>query len=147
MRRCTLIVLVSLTLSSAAQAQEYVRVDCQATASSVGLQFETPVQRRWYKRFWNGECDRLSFCISGAPNWNGIVEKLLARGGASHRVMILPMACRLGQLIGLEWSRDRKVRRITTADLRSFSATLESTKDTVSGLSFVEAAARRKMRK
>jgi hypothetical protein len=70
---------------------------------------------------------------------------LLARGGPAERAALLPKACRLGQLIGLEWSRDRKVRHIDTGDLRKFKVILDASGDALRGVNQVEALARSKI--
>ena len=98
-----------------------------------------------HRGFWTGACDHLSFCVPGSPNWNDIIGKLLVKGGPAERVALLPKACRLGQMIGLEWSRERNVRRITTADLKVFSSMLEASKDTLKGVDTVEQTARGKL--
>jgi len=134
-----------LLVAQAAQAQAYVRPDCQGLVGVSPNRYDSSEHARWYQRFWTGNCDHLAFCVPGSPNWNDIVGKLLVKGGPSERVAILPKACRLGQLIGLEWSREKAVRKIDTHDLRAFNATLESTDDTLRGLDKVEQAARIKL--
>jgi hypothetical protein len=131
--------------AQAAQAQDYVRVDCRGQVTPATLRFDTPEQVRWYKRFWTGDCDHLPFCFPGSPNWNDIVGKLVARGGPAEQAVLLPKACRLGQLIGLEWSRDKAVRRIDTGDLRTFKGILEKSGDALRGVEQVEASARAKL--
>jgi hypothetical protein len=77
--------VASLLVASSAQAQSYVRADCQGLVGVAPNRFDTPEHERWYKRFWTGTCDHLSFCIPGAPNWNDVVGKLLVKGGPSER--------------------------------------------------------------
>ena len=134
-----------MTTAGAAQAQAFVRPDCQALIGAGPGRYDTPEHARWYQRFWTGHCDRLPLCIPGSPNWNDIVDKLLVKGGPAERAALLPKACRLGQTIGLEWSRAKSIRRIDTADLRVFNATLESANDTLKGLDNVEQAARARL--
>jgi len=134
-----------LLVASSVQAQSYVRADCQALIGVSPNRYDSSEHARWYQRFWTGTCDHLAFCIPGSPNWNDIVGKLLVKGGPSERVALLPKACRLGQLIGLEWSRDKSIRKIDTHDLRIFNSTLEATNDTLKGLDKVEQAARVKL--
>ena len=86
--------------------------------------------------------DHLPHCFAGSPNWNDIVGKLLVRGGPSERTVLLPKACRLGQLIGLEWSRDRRIKHIHTADLKVFSTLLETSGDALEGVEKVETKAK-----
>jgi hypothetical protein len=134
-----------LLVAQAAQAQSFVRPDCQGVNGAVALRYDTSEHARWYQRFWTGTCDHLAFCIPGSPNWNDIVGKLLVKGGPSERAALLPKACRLGQLMGLEWSREKSIRKIDTHDLRAFNATLESSNDTLKGLDKVEQAVRAKL--
>jgi hypothetical protein len=134
----------TLVASGAALAQDYVRPDCKAFLSSA-MPTESRTQARWYHRFWTGDCAGLFICVSGSPNWNDIVGKLIARASQSQKTVVLPKACALGQLIGLEWSRDRRARRINTADLRSFKAKLDAAPDVLQGLDQIEAAARAKI--
>ena len=136
---------LGLLAAGGAQAQSYVRGDCQGVVGG-GARYDTPVHERWYRRFWTGSCDGLPlFCIPGSPNWNDIVGKLLVRSAPAERVALLPRACRLGQLIGLEWSRAKAIRRIDTNDLRVFNAMMEATGDPVKGVDRVERAARGKL--
>src|SRR6185369_6874794 len=98
--------------ATAADAQSYVRSDCKPLITA-GAPAD-PLTARWYKRFWTGECGDLHNCREGSPNWNEIVGKLVARSDAGERPAVLARACRLGAVIGLEWTRPRKVRRIDT---------------------------------
>lgn len=139
------VLTASLVVAGGAQAQSFVRPDCQTILGPSTVRYDTPEHARWYQRFWTGHCDHLAFCVPGSPNWNDIVGKLLVRGGPSERAAMLPKACRLGQTIGLEWSREKTVRKIDTSDLRAFNATLESTSDTLKGLDKIEAATRAKL--
>ena len=135
-----------LTAAPVARAGEFVRLDCRAVVKPTdALRFDTDEHLRWYKRFWTGDCDHLPLCFPGSPNWNDIVGKLVARGGPAEQAALLPKACRLGQTIGLEWSRDKKIRRIDTADLRTFKGQLEASGDALRGVEQVEASARAKL--
>jgi len=132
-----------LAAAPVAQAGEFVRFDCRAMIKPTdAVRFDTDEHLRWYKRFWTGTCDHLPFCFSGSPNWNDIVGKLLVKGGASEQPALLPKACRLGQLIGLEWAKDKGVQKISTKDLRQFNAMLEAAGDPLKGVEAVEARAR-----
>ncbi len=134
---------VVLGAASAAQAGDFVRADCRLVVRPTeAIRFDTDEHLRWYKRFWTGTCDHLSFCFSGSPNWNDIVGKLLAKGGPAEQPVLLPKACRLGQLIGLEWAKDKQVQKISTKDLRRFNAMLEAAGDPLKGVEAVEARAR-----
>ncbi|MBU4435084.1 MAG: hypothetical protein KKC14_11780 [Alphaproteobacteria bacterium] len=133
------VVVLVLLLAGEAQAEDFVRDDCRgAVQATQSLRFETPLHARWYKRFWTGACEDLSFCFPGSPNWNEVVGKLLTRGGPAERTVLLPKACRLGQTIGLEWARDRRIKRIQTNDLRTFNAMLEESDDALRGIERVE---------
>lgn len=135
------IVLAVLLTAAPAQAQSYVRADCRPLIGANRLG-QTSLTARWYKRFWTGDCGGLKGCLAGAPNWNQIVGKLVVRASAADRPAVLARACRLGPVIGLEWTRPSTVRRIDSGDLRRFKATLESSRDVRAGLARVEAQAR-----
>ena len=137
------VVLAVTLFSGGASAQEFVRSDCRTMVQSTqSLKFEDPKHALWYKRFWTGSCADLSMCMPGSPNWNDIVSKLLIKGGPSERGVLLPKACRLGQMIGMEWARDRRIKRIKTGDLKTFNSILEASGDAVRGVEQVEAKAR-----
>jgi hypothetical protein len=140
-------VVLFATAAGAANAQDYVRADCRDTVAASPASFDSPEHARWYKRFWTGDCEKLNFCFPGSPNWNDIVGKLLVKGGPSERAVLLPKACRLGRLIGLEWSRDKKIRKIDTGDLRKFNSMLEASGDALRGVERVEAAAQGKLKR
>ena len=139
------VLAVALLVAGSAQAQSYVRADCQSLVGVSSNRYDTPEHERWYKRFWTGNCDHLALCFPGSPNWNDIVGKLLVKGGPTERIVLLPKACRLGQLIGLEWSREKDVRKIDTHDLKVFNTMLEASKDTLKGVDTVEQSARSKL--
>lgn len=145
LRRMALMAMLTVGLAGAARAQDYVRADCRGPLSTATARFDTPEHARWYRRFWTGDCDRLPHCFAGSPNWNDIVGKLVARGAPADQAILLPKACRLGQMIGLEWSRNKKVRRIDTGDLRVFKGQLEASGDALRGVERVEASARAKL--
>lgn len=143
MIRALVAALATLLIAGEAGAQEFVRHDCRTTVQATSkLQFENDLHARWYKRFWTGSCQDLSLCMAGSPNWNDIVGKLLSKGGPSEQPVLLPKACRLGQLIGMEWSRDRRIKRIKTGDLKVFSTMLEASGDPLRGVDQVERKAR-----
>lgn len=134
--------LVLLT-AQAAHAGEFVRVDCRPLIKPTdAIRFDTDEHLRWYKRFWTGTCDQLSFCFPGSPNWNDIVGKLLVKGGPAEQPVLLPKACRLGQLIGLEWAKDKDIQKISTKDLKVFNSILEKAGDPLKGVEAVDAKAR-----
>lgn len=134
--------VVAMGTAPVAQAAEFVRADCLAVVKpTASIRFDTDEHLRWYKRFWTGACDHLTFCFPGDPNWNGVVGKLLAKGGPSEQAALLPKACRLGQLIGLEWAKDKGDQKITTKDLKTFNAMLEAAGDPLKGVEAVDAKA------
>lgn len=141
-----LFLISGLLFTAGAQAQSFVRPDCQGFVGVSPTRFDTPNHERWYRRYWTGMCEpEIPRCIPGSPNWNGMVGKLLARATPAERPATLAKACRLGQLIGLEWSRSKAVRRIDLGDLRTFNHTLDSEDDVLKGLDRVEQAARAKL--
>lgn len=135
--------LTTSAANAATGADEFVRGDCRnVVAPSAALKYDTAEHARWYKRFWTGDCDHLALCLPGAPNWNEVVGKLLVKGGPKEQLALLPKACKLGQLIGLDWSRDKKIKRITTGDLKVFSTMMEASGDALRGVDQVDAKAR-----
>ena len=66
-------------------------------------------------------------------------------GQPAQRGQALTKACRLGQLIGLEWSRSKTIRKIDLGDLRAFNHTLDHADDVLKGIDQVEQAARIKL--
>jgi hypothetical protein len=147
-RRCATTALLAaavLGLCGAAEAQDFIRPDCRNQLNPPDGPFDTALHARWYKRFWTGDCDKLPMCLAGSPNWNDIVGDLLVRGGPTVRAALLPKACRLGQTIGLEWSRDKKIRRIDTGDLRVFKKQLDASGAPLRGVTRVETVVQAKL--
>ena len=143
------LVLASLALGLAGQAsaQAYVAPLCRSYVSDASLHFDSAEHVRWYKRFWTGQCDHLLACFPGSPNWNDIAVKLVTRGGPAERPALQPQACSLGQRIGLEWSREHGVRRITTEDLRRYHDILDRVSDPLRGVVTVESAVETDLRR
>lgn len=135
---------LSLAIVGTADATVGIRSDCQPSIGHAA-QISDPLTASWYQRFWTGSCGGLSGCVAGSPNWNDVVGKLVARSPLAQRDQVLARACRLGPLIGLEWTRPRAVRRIDTGDLRGFQRTLESSPDVLSGIEAVMARVRIKL--
>jgi hypothetical protein len=127
-------------LAGQAQAQAFVNPLCQTYVSPAGLRFDSAEHSRWYKRFWTGQCDHLFGCLPGKPNWNEVVAQLLARGGGGERPALQPKVCTLGQRIGLEWSREHDVRRVSTSDLRRYFDMLKRDGDPLHGVDAVARA-------
>lgn len=138
-------ILSSAVLTCArAEVQSYVRADCRPLLPAVRLD-PSPPTAHWYRRFWTGECGQLRGCLNGLPNWNDAVAKLVARSGPQDRATVLAKACRLGAVIGEEWTRPREVRRIDTGDLRQFNKTLENSGNVLQGVEQVELKAKGKI--
>ena len=138
--------MTGLLFGAGAQAQSFVRGDCQGHLALVAPRYDTANHTLWYKRFWTGGCDpRIPRCIPGQPNWNNMVSTLLNRSAAAQRPAVLAKACRGGELIGVEWSRSKTIRKIDLGDLRAFNRELESASDPLQGLDRLEASARAKL--
>jgi hypothetical protein len=133
---------VTLALTAmAVQAQEFVRPECLGVVhASAGLKFDSVEHANWYRRFWTGSCRNLPAmrCMPGSPNWNGVVTELLKKGRADQAPAITTAACRMGEIIGHEWSREKAIRKINTDDLKAFMATLDTAPDVATGLNRVE---------
>jgi hypothetical protein len=142
--RPLLIIAVLALGATQAHAQAYVRPDCQRVIAPAPLQPGSSTDR-WYKRFWTGDCTGLFGCMAGSPNWNEVVGKLVDRARPADHAAVLVKACKLGPLIGLEWTRPKKLRHIDTGDLRGFNGVLERAGDVTTGLDRVEAQARDKI--
>lgn len=138
--------MAGLLFGAGAQAQSFVRGDCQGHLAPVAPRYDTANHALWYKRFWTGGCDpQIPRCIPGQPNWNNMVTTLLNRSAAAQRSAVLAKACRVGELIGVEWSRNKTIRKIDLDDLRRFNRGLESASDPLQGLDRLEQAARAKL--
>jgi hypothetical protein len=141
-----LFLTVGLLFGADAQAQSFVRGDCQGHLALVAPRYDAANHALWYKRFWTGGCDpQIPRCIPGQPNWNNMVTTLLNRGPAAQRPAVLAKACRVGELIGVEWSRSKTIRKIDLGDLRAFNHMLEHEDDVLKGLDKVDQAARAKL--
>lgn len=138
------VVLTLLLAAAPAGAQSYVRADCRPLVGAAPAG-QDALTAGWYRRFWTGDCGTLRGCAGGAPNWNQIVGRLTARAAPTVRPAVLARACRLGPLIGLEWTRPSAVRRIDSGDLRGFKATLDRAGDVLAGLRTVEMQVREKV--
>jgi len=138
--RGLLLAALLAAVAGRAQAQVFVTPLCATYVSPTTLRFDTAEHARWYKRFWTGECDHLFGCMPGRPNWNEVVAQLAARADLAERPALPPKACTLGQRIGLDWSREHDVRRISTADLRRYYDVLKRDGDPLRGLDAVARA-------
>lgn len=141
-----LLIIASLLGPAGAHAQTFVRGDCQSHLALAPVRYDTANHELWYKRFWTGGCDaKIPRCIPGQPNWNHMVTTLLNRSPTAQRPEVLAKACRVGELIGVEWSRSKTIRKIDLNDLRRFNRELESAGDTLHGLDRLEKSARAKL--
>ncbi|MET0338486.1 MAG: hypothetical protein ABW063_12095 [Caulobacter sp.] len=133
--------LAALLCAGTAQADEFVRADCRSLVSaSDGLSYERPEHPVWYRRFWTGECGGLPLyrCKPGSPNWNDVTSQMMARAAPAVRTAVRLKACKLGQVIGYEWARDKPIRRIDTAALKDLLKLLNETQDVSAGLDRVD---------
>ena len=108
-------------------AQDYMTPACRGVVPAESLsRFDDSTHLAWYRRFWSGRCDGLSFltCRSGDPNWNAVTAQLAAQASVAERPTAMSELCKLGHTVGLEWARDNSVRRISTADLRRLTTVL-----------------------
>ncbi|WP_269716581.1 hypothetical protein [Caulobacter sp. NIBR2454] len=140
--------LAVLLSAGAAKADEFVRPDCRSLVSaSDRLSYERAEHPVWYRRFWTGECGGLPLyrCKPGSPNWNDVASQMMSRAAPAARNAVRLKACRLGQTIGHEWSRDKPIRRIDTADLKAMLKLLNETPDVSAGLDRVDARVRELM--
>lgn len=93
-----------------------------------GLAFDNAKHRGWYVRFWTGSCDELRYviCMAGTPNWNNIMQRLLANVPAAKRERLHVRLILLGRRVGYEWARENDVRRINNEHIKSWSADLKT---------------------
>ena len=100
-----------------------------ASAQSVtqdGIAFDNAKHRGWYVRFWTGSCNDLKvICISGAPYWSEIMQRLLANVPAERQERLRTRLILLGQSIGYEWAKENDVRRINNDHIKAWSADLK----------------------
>lgn len=70
----------------------------------------TPKERRWYHRFQEG--------LPLFDGWKKITQAVVAKFPEQEREGILAAMQALGFKIGYEWSRDNRVRRVSSETLR-----------------------------
>jgi hypothetical protein len=137
------VVLAVLAIAPAQAQTPAIGAPC-ASAVGASTTFDDETHRRWYKRFWTGDCSGLWFCQSGAPNWNAGAKDFIARAEADKRAALTQRFCEVGHLIGREWARDNGVRKIDTNELSGFYDMLSSGEGDIDArLNRVEASARR----
>lgn len=96
------------------------------SVSQDGIAFDDAKHRGWYIRFWTGSCKELRvICLSGAPYWSEIMERLLANVPPERREMLRTRLILLGQRIGYEWAKENDVRRINNDHIKTWSSELK----------------------
>ena len=125
--RVTVFILL-LGLSGTAAGQE-TRLCAGYITSSTNLSFDDDDHLRWYNRFWTGRCTGLFFCVSGTPNWNTGVEKLMRKHRLTRHPSLLRRLCVLGHRMGFEWAKDNSIRKIHTVDLEIWIPELDDAAD------------------
>jgi hypothetical protein len=94
--------------------------------SQDGIAFDDAKHRGWYVRFWTGSCKELKvICVSGAPYWGEIMQRLLAGVPAERQERLRTRLVLLGQSIGYEWAKENAVRRINNGHIKSWSSDLK----------------------
>lgn len=136
--------LAAMLLLTQAQAQTPAIGGPCAAAVGPSVRFDDDTHRRWYRRFWTGDCSGLWFCQAGEPNWNAGTTKFTATAAPDKRSALTQRFCDVGHMIGHEWARDNGVRKIDTKALEGFYKTLSSNQgDIQARLDTVEASARK----
>jgi predicted secreted protein len=94
--------------------------------SQDGIAFDDAKHRGWYVRFWTGSCKELRVvCMSGAPYWGEIMQRLLANVPADRQERLRTRLILLGQSIGYEWAKENNVRRINNDHIKTWSSDLK----------------------
>ena len=114
-----------------------------------GLAFDDVKHRRWYARFWTGECRELSLfvCFSGRPYWHETTKKLVAEAAPERRAALAARLFALGRRIGHEWAKENDVRAISTDDIRRWYRELEKAGNADAAITQIEAEAERMLRR
>jgi hypothetical protein len=109
--------VLSMACASAVPAQQ---------VSQDGIAFDDAKHRGWYVRFWTGSCKELkAICMSGAPYWGEIMQRLLASVPAERKERLRTRLILLGQSIGYEWAKENNIRRIDNGHIKIWSADLK----------------------
>lgn len=123
----------SLATGTPAQAQESPL--CKALLpAAAALKFEDEKHRKFYRRFWTGDCTGLSildgaFCVSGEPNWNKGLAEVAKKHALPEGGEMIARLCRIGRSIGHEWARENHIRSICTDDLKIWMPELAQAAD------------------
>lgn len=114
------------------------------TATYDGLAFDNAKHRGWYVRFWTGSCAELRkvICLSGAPHWNEIMQRVLAAVPAERRERLAVRLILLGRSVGYEWAKENDIRRIDNAHIKSWTTDLKNSADPESAVGRIEAQSR-----
>lgn len=109
-----------------------------------GIAFDDAKHRGWYVRFWTGSCKELRVvCLSGAPYWGEIMQRLLVNVPAEKRERLRSRLILLGQRIGYEWAKENDIRRIDNGHIKGWSSELQrSVADPEPAVSRIEHQAR-----
>lgn len=114
------------------------------TASYDGLAFNDAKHRGWYVRFWNGSCAELRgvICMSGAPHWGEIMQRLLVSVPAERRTQVQTRLVVLGRTVGYEWAKENDIRRIDNGHIKRWTNALKQTADVEATVAGIEAESR-----
>lgn len=92
---------------------------------SANLGFRDENHRRWYVRFWTGDCGELGFpCFSGHPSWLHSVDNMIDKLPAAEQGPERQRLWALGRMIGYEWSQNVLSARINTGHLQDWGGSL-----------------------
>jgi hypothetical protein len=118
-------------------------VSAQAVSQD-GIAFDDAKHRAWYVRFWTGSCKEVrGVCLSGAPYWGEIMQRLIANVPASQQEKLRTRLIVLGQRIGYEWAKENAVRRINNDHIKTWSSDLkQNTTDPEPAVGRIEQQAR-----
>jgi len=120
----------------------------QAESAAVpydGLAFDDVKHRRWYARFWTGDCGELSLfvCFPGRPYWHETTRKLTSAAAPERRQALSARLLALGRRIGHEWAKENDIRKIGTDHIRVWYRELENAGDPGPAIARIEAEAAR----
>lgn len=123
----------------------FVRAQDNAAVPYEGLAFADANHRRWYARFWTGNCGELSLfvCFPGRPYWHETMRKMTADAAPERRPALSTRLLALGRRIGHEWAKENDVRKISTEDIRRWYRELEKADNAEDAIARIEAEAER----
>ena len=88
------------------------------------LSFDHNDHKQWYERFWEGDCEGLSFvqsfvCVRDDNHWYRIIHDILPRvSPVTLQPEVRFNLWQLGRVVGHEWARDNNTRLIDTNDVQ-----------------------------